>query len=580
MSTSVSDETKLSRTLSKILYCSTNNYPLKRELQQGMNNLHNTLIAFNKIATNKGAGTPGIDGNSIDRLNLKKLERYHKEYINNKYNPKPVKRIFIPKDNDKVRPLGIPTIKDRIVQKSLEQLLTPYFENQFLEWSFGFRTKKSCLDAIKRVKQRFQGIDYIIKIDLKGYFDTINHKTLMKTLRKFIRKNKTLSTINKWLKAGFMKDGIKYESLSGSPQGGIISPLLANVYLHYIDIKMDELIKEGTLIRKTNPGYGKAYRQGMHHKLGIDSHINLNPKTRVEYIRYADDFIIGIKGKYDKAETIKNQVTQWLEQDLKLTVSKDKSKIVKANKGTRFLSYMVKVKSTSSKLTKKTHKKSLNGRVQIQVPKAKAKEYGYEYNWLKRGKIKHDETLASRDELEIIRTYKTIVRGIIQYFCLANNLNTLTHLTYLAEYSCLKTLARKRKTTIAKVRKKFNRNSTWSIPYLNKGKARYESWTVYPWDKIKKMRNYKENPDITINPYLFQGRTNLTDRLRAEICEKCGKTTQLQIHHIGTVRNENRKSVMNKSTKVLCIDCHRNITNQQMHDIRLNNKNKRTKKNK
>ncbi|WP_274542055.1 reverse transcriptase domain-containing protein, partial [Candidatus Phytoplasma solani] len=165
MSTSVSDETKLSRTLSKILYCSTNNYPLKRELQQGMNNLHNTLIAFNKIATNKGAGTPGIDGNSIDRLDLKKLERYHKEYINNKYNPKPVKRIFIPKDNDKVRPLGIPTIKDRIVQKSLEQLLTPYFENQFLEWSFGFRTKKSCLEAIKRVKQRFKGIDYIIKID-------------------------------------------------------------------------------------------------------------------------------------------------------------------------------------------------------------------------------------------------------------------------------------------------------------------------------------------------------------------------------------------------------------------------------
>ncbi|XFE96517.1 hypothetical Protein psc1_02790 [Candidatus Phytoplasma solani] len=144
----------------------------------------------------------------------------------------------------------------------------------------------------------------------------------------------------------------------------------------------------------------------------------------------------------------------------------------------------------------------------------------------------------------------------------------------------MKTLARKHKTAIAKVRKKFNRSTTWSIPYLNKGKTRYESWIVYPWDKIKKMRSCKKNPDIIINPYLFQGRTNLTDRLKAEICEKCGKTTQLQIHHIGTVRNENRKSVMNKSTKVLCIDCHRNITNQQMHDIRLNNKSKRTKKNK
>ncbi|XBQ83598.1 group II intron reverse transcriptase/maturase [Candidatus Phytoplasma solani] len=510
MSTTVSLETKLSRTLNKIQYCSTNNYPLKRELQQGMNNFHNTLTAFNRIAANKGAGTPGIDNKTIDGINLGKLERYHKEYVNNCYNPNPVKRILIPKDNDKVRPLGIPTIKDRLIQKGLEQLLNPYFEKIFSEWSFGFRTKKSCHDAIKRVRQRFTGIDYIIKIDLKGYFDTINHEILMRTLNQFIKKNKTLATIHKWLKAGFMKDGIKYESLSGSPQGGIISPLLANVYLHYIDLKMDELIKEGTPIRKANPEYGKAYHQGMHHKLGIDRQINLNPKTRVEYIRYADDFIIGIKGKYDKAETIKNQVTQWLEQDLKLTISKNKSKIVKANKGTRFLSYMIKVKPTSSKLTKKTHKKSLNGRVQIQVPKAKAKEYGYEYNWLKREKIKHDETLASRDELEIIRTYKTIVCGIIQYFCLANNLNALTHLTYLAEYSCLKTLARKRKTSLARVRKKFSRGSTWAIPYINKGKTKYESWIVYSWDKIKKMRSYKENPDITINSFIFQGRTNLT----------------------------------------------------------------------
>ncbi|MFW8664828.1 reverse transcriptase domain-containing protein, partial [Candidatus Phytoplasma citri] len=120
----------------------------------------------------------------------------------------------------------------------------------------------------------------------------------------------------------------------------------------------------------------------------------LNPKPRVEYIRYADDFIIGVKGEYDQAEGIKNQVTQWLEQDLKLTISKNKSKIVKASKGTRFLSYMVKVNPTNKTRTRKSAKNSLNGKVQIQIPKAKAKEYGHEYNWLKEGKMKHDETLA------------------------------------------------------------------------------------------------------------------------------------------------------------------------------------------
>ncbi|MEK0311592.1 reverse transcriptase domain-containing protein [Sweet potato little leaf phytoplasma] len=129
---------------------------------------------------------------------------------------------------------------------------------------------------------------------------------------------------------------------------------MANVYLHYIDLKMEELIKAGKPIRKSNPEYWKAWLRNQHHKLGFDSSINLNPKPRVEYIRYADDFIIGVKGEYNEAYNIKNQVTQWLEQDLNLTISKDKSKIVKANKGTRFLSYMIKVNPTNKTRKRKS----------------------------------------------------------------------------------------------------------------------------------------------------------------------------------------------------------------------------------
>ncbi|MDO8078955.1 hypothetical protein OC716_01645 [Candidatus Phytoplasma aurantifolia] len=186
---------------------------------------------------------------------------------------------------------------------------------------------------------------------------------------------------------------------------------------------------------------------------------------------------------------------------------------------------------------------------------------------VKKGK---GETRRNISESRRIRNNPDLLEEFIQYFCLANNLGVLTHLNYLAEDSCLKTLARKWKTSIARVRKKLNIGSTWAIPYCNKGKTQYETWVVYSWDKIKKMRNHKGNPNITINRFIFQSCTHLTDRLKAKRCENCEKTTQLPIHHIGIVRNANRQRIMNKSTKVLCKDCHRKITNQQIHDIRKN----------
>ncbi|MDV3201739.1 MAG: reverse transcriptase domain-containing protein [Candidatus Phytoplasma australasiaticum] len=252
---------KLSNLLNKIQKLSLNKKSLKRELQKGMNSLENTTIAFNRIARNQGAGTFGIDYETIDKKDLAWLTKLNNDYREGKDQPQPARRVFIPKPNGQERPLGIPTINDRVQQQKLYQLLNPFYELKFSEWSFGFRPGKSCHDAIKRVKQRFQGIKWLIKIDIKGYFDTIDHHILMKMLEKDIHKNKTLQTIKQWLKAGIMDNYQFQQTFSGSPQGGIISPLLANIYLNQIDIKINELIEKGIPIKKTNPEYRRLIRR-------------------------------------------------------------------------------------------------------------------------------------------------------------------------------------------------------------------------------------------------------------------------------------------------------------------------------
>ncbi|MDV3166335.1 MAG: group II intron reverse transcriptase/maturase ['Waltheria sp.' little leaf phytoplasma] len=341
-----------------------------------------------------------------------------------------------------------------------------------------------------------------------------------------------------------------------------------------MDIKINELIEKGIPIKKMNPEYNRLIRKQKGKSIKVDKWINQNQNIRVEYIRYADDFIIGCTGTRGKAEEIKEKVINWL-KDLKLEIAYDKSKIVTATKGIRFLSYMIKVKPTASAIKKKTTKKTLNGKVRTLIPKEEVNNRCHK--WTKKGKIIHDTQAVYRDRLEIIRTFKRVVEGIVRYFAYGENLSQLTKLAYIAEYSCLKTLANKEKTSLARVRKKLNIGSSWGVRYTTKNKPKYEVWPEDNWEKIKRMRNYKGmNPDIIPNPHIYLGRTHLTDRLKAEQCELCQtKDCRLEIHHTKTVRNRNWRSILNKETMALCKKCHRFKTNQQ-----INNFNQKQNKNK
>ena len=247
--------------------------------------------AFKRVKANKGA--PGIDGLTVDEA-LLYFKENHKELIDRiyrgKYTPSPVRRVEIPKPDGGVRKLGIPTVVDRTIQQAIAQQLIPIYEPLFADNSYGYRPQRDAKQAILKVKEYAeQGYTYAVSIDLSKYFDTINHEILLNILRRDIKDERVIQMIKRYLKGGVMENGVVMETEEGSPQGGNLSPLLSNIYLNEFD---QEFLKRG-----------------------------------VPCIRYADDIVLLAKSKR-ASERLLESSTRYLEEKLKLTVNRDKSRTV------------------------------------------------------------------------------------------------------------------------------------------------------------------------------------------------------------------------------------------------------------
>ena len=261
------------------------------ELLESVLNRENLNKAYKRVKANKGAN--GVDGMSIEE-SLKWLKEHREELLesirNGKYKPSPVRRVEIPKDNGGVRKLGIPTVIDRIIQQAIAQVLTPIYEPKFSDGSYGYRPHRSAKDAILKVKEYAdQGYKFAVCLDLSKYFDTLNHELLMNMLRQDIKDKLLIELIKKYLKSGVMENGIVMRTEEGSPQGGNLSPLLANIYLDKFDKEFE--------------GRG------------------------VKVIRYADDIILLAKS-IRAAERLLQTSTEYLEKKLKLKVNTEKSRAV------------------------------------------------------------------------------------------------------------------------------------------------------------------------------------------------------------------------------------------------------------
>lgn len=283
--------------------------------------------AMDTVLARKGSQTAGVDGKSRDFFKEhyeSQLQLLLEELKTKTYQPMPVNRVYIDKANGKKRPLGIPALRDRFVQEALWMILDPIYESDFQPHSYGFRKGRRTMDAIAVLMPRFNRSTkqyYVIEGDLKSYFDTVNHRILIKLLKKRIADQDILELIVKFLKAGVMEKHLFAQTPEGVPQGGIISPLLANIYLNEFDKWAEakwnsHTPSERSLIRKSGRGH-------------------------YQMVRYADDFVVVSSDTMAGVKQTKAEIKAYLETELKLTLSEEKTKITHVNEGFDFLGFHI-----------------------------------------------------------------------------------------------------------------------------------------------------------------------------------------------------------------------------------------------
>ena len=292
----------------------------------------------------RGARTPGIDG--VDKQAMEaelplELERIRAELLAGDYQPLPARRVYIPKANGKQRPLGIPSLRDRIVQRAMLMVMEPIWESDFHRLSYGFRPERSVHHAIRTVKFQLQDGAYgvgrwVIEGDLASYFDTVHHRLLMRCLRKRIRDRRFLNLIWRTIKAGHVDRNLFRAASEGVPQGGVISPLLSNVVLN----EFDQWLEARYLSKKARKDRW-AWNFGIQQQRPIAVRENRQWKPAVAYCRYADDFVVIVKGTKAQAMAVREECRAFLEGELKLTMNMEKTHVTHVNDGFTFLGHRI-----------------------------------------------------------------------------------------------------------------------------------------------------------------------------------------------------------------------------------------------
>ena len=430
-------------------------------------------LAYEHLYANNGAATKGVNNDTADGFSEKKVMAIIQSLKDGTYTPSPVRRTYIPKRNGKLRPLGIPTFTDKLVQEVLRMILEAVYEPIFLPSSHGFRPNRSCHTALKDIKHGYPGVRWFVEGDIKGFFDHIDHGQLTALVYEKVKDARIIQLLHKMLKAGYLENWKYNRTLSGTPQGGIISPLLANIYLHELDKFMADMKADfdkpkdrtftpeymhlagrvhhiGKLLKKeTDPSRIAVLRREQKEKRVQMMKLPAKSQTdkRINYVRYADDFLVGVVGSKEDCENIKAKIRAFLSERLKLELSDEKTLITHSAEYARFLGYDVRVRRNGQIKNggQGYSQRTLSNKVELNVPLTdKIEKYLFNRKaviWAD-GALRpvHRGALVTMTDLEILMVYNAELRGICNYYGIASNFGKLGYFAYLMEYSCLMTL--------------------------------------------------------------------------------------------------------------------------------------------
>jgi group II intron reverse transcriptase/maturase len=549
-------------------------------------------MAWESVRTNKGSRTPGVDGQTKDDIDAETIHDLALELAENRYQPQPVRRAYIPKGENQRRGLGIPTMRDRIVQKAVAQVLEAIYEPIFRNCSYGFRSKRSTIHALRHIARAYRaGATWVVEGDLVKCFDTLPHGVILNCLRKRIKDERFIDLIRRMLQAGVMEDFRFERTYSGTPQGGLVSPILANVVMHEFDCWMEERwqanpppLTSKQQQARMNPGYARIKRNLYRWRAQLDGRIPMGrqtveglkrkikealaerkripcllPRQAIYYCRYADDYTV-VLCNYSKEEAqhLKQAMAEWLQENLGVIQHPDKTRITHWSERFRFLGYDL------------GGQRNLNGTrwLRLTIPPEAERDL--------KQRVKKLCGYTQIPATDLFMSVNALMRGWTQYYRYANNATRrFGYLTGVVFWLTAHYLGRKHRSSI----KKLMRNHYGVDPKTGKRAlyiTRPDGKRLFIWNKPPQRRSiltgqvyaHDTRPVVMTawaGGHSYEQRLELKEQADGH-CQHCGKAiTESEVHHPHRLAKHRRRkqgpanviqSAQEQRAKWLCPDCH------------------------